>query len=143
MDEKYPCRGFKKDRSSGSLPLALILVRKATNNNRACLRLRQIVKSRRSTWPTSGSDTVLCGESPARRLGSSNLRLSGLKSSHESEREGALKSQSSRLFRDRRITLGDQAVDRFICRPNFEWPHFHARMFRHQRDCMVQVAGFQ
>ena len=49
----------------------------------------------------------------------------------------------SRLLRDGRITLGDQAVDRFVCRPDFKGPYFHARMFRHQRDGMVQVAGLQ
>lgn len=46
-------------------------------------------------------------------------------------------------LRDRCITLDNQAVDRLICRPDFKWSHLHARMFRHQRDGMVQVTGFQ
>jgi hypothetical protein len=30
-----------------------------------------------------------------------------------------------------------------MSRPDLEWPHPHPRVFRHQRDRVVQVAGFQ
>ena len=44
---------------------------------------------------------------------------------------------------DRRTPLGDQAVDRFIGWPDLEWSHPNARVLRHQRDRVVQVASFQ
>ncbi len=55
-------------------------------------------------------------------------------------------SVRSCLLGYRRAPLGDQAVHRFIGRPDLECRsplHPHRRVFRHQRDGVVQVAGFQ
>ncbi|SIO65284.1 hypothetical protein SAMN05444166_7648 [Singulisphaera sp. GP187] len=42
-----------------------------------------------------------------------------------------------------RPPLGNQAVDRFIRRPDLEWLHPHSRVYRDQRDRVIPVAGFQ
>ncbi len=47
---------------------------------------------------------------------------------------GGCHSIRSTLIGDPRISLGDQFVDRFVRRPDLEWPHLHPGVFRHPRD---------